>query len=109
MRRILLAVYVVALLALMLAPLPESAYQLASAKGLDKAVHFALFGGLAVLLYWNLKPSGTPTLWRVVGPSGFMAALVELLQAPLRYRTADIWDFVWGLAGSLVAYLLVRR
>jgi hypothetical protein len=30
------------------------------------------------------------------------AALVELLQSPLDYRTGDFWDFVAGGAGALL-------
>ena len=108
-RMSLLAVYVVGLLALTLAPLPHTALALASAQGLDKAVHVVLFGGLAAMIYWNLMPTGGASALRVVLPSGMLAALVELLQASLPYRTADVWDFLWGLAGAVAAYLVLRR
>ena len=35
--------------------------------------------------------------------------LIELLQAPLPYRTMDFWDFFWGTVGAFVAYFLVAR
>jgi VanZ family protein len=108
-RHAVLACYVAGLLTLTLAPLPQTAYRLASAQGFDKAVHTTLFGGFAAVLYWSRLPGTAPGLWGVVGASAGLAALVELLQAPLPYRTADVWDFVWGVVGALVAYLVVRR
>lgn len=103
-----LALYLAGLLAVTLLPLPETAYQMASTQGFDKVVHTGLFGGFAALLYWTLLPSGPPGLRRVVLPSAALAALVELIQAPLAYRTADVWDFFWGMVGSLAAYLLAQ-
>jgi VanZ family protein len=108
-RHVVLACYVAGLLVLTLAPLPQAANRLASAQGLDKAVHLVLFGGLAAVVYWSRLPTVAPGLWAVVGPSAGLAALVELLQAPLPYRTADVWDFFWGVVGALVAYLVLRR
>lgn len=108
-RHLVLACYLAGLLALTLAPLPQAALRLASAQGFDKAVHTALFGGFAGVLYWSRLPGATPGMWWVVGPSAGLAALVELLQAPLPYRTADGWDFFWGAVGALTAYLLARR
>jgi hypothetical protein len=108
-RHVVLACYVAGLLVLTLAPLPGTAYRLASAQGFDKAVHTVLFGGFAAALYWSRLGGAAPGWWRVVGPSAGLAALVELLQAPLPYRTADVWDFVWGVLGALVAYLAARR
>ncbi len=108
-RHVVLGCYVAVVLGLTLAPLPQAAYHLASARGFDKLVHFLLFGGFAVVLYWSLLPNGSPRLWRVVVPSAGFAALVELLQAPLPYRTSDFWDFFWGSVGALAAFLVVRR
>jgi VanZ family protein len=108
-RRVWLGVYVVALLVLTLAPLPALADRLAATDHFDKVVHFLLLGGLTVMLYWTLATEGRPPLGRVVGPAAAFAALIELLQAPLPYRTADFWDFVWGTVGAFVAYFLVAR
>lgn len=108
-RRVWLGVYVVALLVLTLAPLPVLASRLAATDNLDKVVHFVLLGGLTVMLYWNLAVAGRPPLGRVVGPAIAFAALIELLQAPLPYRTMDFWDLVWGAAGSIVGYFVIAR
>ncbi len=108
-RRVWLGVYVVALLVLTLAPLPAVASRLAATDHFDKVVHFVLLGGFTVMLYWALAVEGRPPLGRVVGPAAAFAALIELLQAPLPYRTADFWDFASGAAGAFVAYLVVAR
>jgi VanZ family protein len=108
-RRVWLGVYVVVLLVLTLAPLPAMANRLAATDQLDKVVHFVLLAGLTVILYWNLAVAGRPPLGRVVGPATAFAALIELLQAPLPYRTMDFWDFICGTAGAFVAYFVVAR
>ena len=108
-RHAVLACYVLGLLALTLAPLPETAYRLSSAEGFDKAVHFALFGGFTLLLYWDLLRERRPRLVGMLGVSGSLAALVEVAQGLLGYRTQDFWDFAWGTLGSLAAYLVGAR
>jgi len=108
-RRVWLGVYVVALLVLTLAPLPAVADRLAATDHFDKVVHFFLLGGLTVMLYWVMAADGHPPVGRVVGPTAAFAALIELLQAPLPYRTTDFWDFVWGTVGAFVGYFLVAR
>jgi VanZ family protein len=108
-RRLWLGVYVAALLVLTLAPLPALANRLASTDHFDKVAHFVLLGGLTVMLYWVLAAEGRPSLARVVGPAVAFAALIEVLQAPLPYRTTDFWDFVWGTVGAFVAYVVVVR
>ncbi len=107
-RQVVLGCYVALVLGLTLLPLPQAAYHLASARGLDKVVHVLLFGGFATVLYWYLLPAGRPGMGRVVVPSAAFAALVEVLQAPLSYRTADFWDFFWGAVGALTAFLVAR-
>jgi VanZ family protein len=104
-----LALYMLGLLLLTLAPLPRAANALAAVDGFDKVVHFVLLGGLAVVVYWNLAAVAQPKLERVVGLCAAVAALIELLQAPLPYRTSDVWDFFWGTMGALVAYVLAAR
>ena len=108
-RGVWLGVYVVALLALTLAPLPAVANHLAATDHFDKVAHFFLLGGLTVMLYWVMATEGHPPMGRVVGPATAFAALIELLQAPLPYRTTDFWDFVWGTVGAFLAYFLVAR
>ncbi len=101
-RRGILAAYLIGLLVITLAPLPSRAFELAS--GSDKLVHFGLFAGFGVLLYWNMYSSRRPTLITVVGLTAVVAALIEVFQTPLPFRSGDVWDLVWGVIGGVVAY-----
>lgn len=64
--------------------------------GFDKVVHFGLFMGIAGLGYWTV-----PSLRLAIAFGVVMAGGTELLQGPLAYRTADLWDFLAGSGGSL--------
>jgi VanZ family protein len=104
--RILLAAYVAALFWLTLAPMPmipASREVVGVIPALDKAIHFVLFGGLALLLFWNLGwNSRFVTTLLPVALALTLAALVELVQDPLPYRSGDFLDFAAGAAGALV-------
>ncbi len=104
-RRLVLATYTVALLAVTLAPLPGPAYPPTAA---DKLVHLILFGGLAALLYGNFVGGrrGPALVASVIG-SVSVAAVVELLQGLLPYRQEDLWDLVAGAVGAVLAALLI--
>ncbi len=105
-RRGIFAAYLIGLLVITLAPLPSRAFELAS--GSDKLVHFGLFAGFGVLLYWNMYSSRRPTLMTVVGLTAVVAALIEVFQTPLPFRSGDVWDLVWGVVGALVGYGVVH-
>lgn len=64
----------------------------------DKVVHFVMFAGLALLGYWNVG-SITPVVLFAVA----LAGGTELLQGFLPYRSREIWDFLAGAGGALVA------
>ncbi len=64
----------------------------------DKVVHFVMFAGLALLGYWNV---GSITL--VVFFAVALAGGTELFQGFLPYRSREIWDFLAGAGGALVA------
>ncbi len=114
-RRLVLAVYTVLLLGVTLAPLPGSEevievipYLERLAGILDKIVHAVLFGGLALVLLWNLGWSDRPgVMLRAVGLALAAAALVEVLQSPLPYREGDLLDFAAGGAGAVAAAVVV--
>jgi len=120
-RRLVLAVYTILLLGLTLAPLPGSREVIEVlpllervAAVLDKIVHAVLFGGLVLVVFWNLGWSDRPgVVLRVIGLALAGAALVELLQSPLPYRHGDFLDFAAGGAGAVAvavaAALLSRR
>ncbi len=104
----ILALYLAGLVGATLAPLPDSYSQ---QSGLDKWAHAALFFGLAFLAYWNLQ--GNPRVTLAALSAMAAAAMIEILQIPLPYRSGDVWDFAAGTAGAvmgaLLAFLLVGR
>ncbi len=80
----------------MLAPIDRQ-LPLHSIDFVDKAVHFTLFVGVAVLGYWNY-----PRPLLVLLFAGAFATGIELLQATVPYRTMDMWDAVAGALGGAV-------
>ena len=121
-RRLVLGVYIILILGLTLAPLPN-AEELAEAIPFlewledfaDKIVHALLFSGLGLLLFWNFGwTDQRAVVLRAIGLALVGAALVEVLQSPLPYRHGDVLDFAAGGAGAVavvvvVAVLLHRR
>jgi VanZ family protein len=119
-RRLVLGIYIIVLFGVTLAPLPsnrEVAELLPFLDRLvgvlDKIVHAVLFGGLTLLLLWNLGWSGRPeALLQAVGLALAGAVLVEVFQSPLPYRHGDLLDIAAGGAGAvaaaIAASLLVR-
>lgn len=102
-RRSLLALYVMALLVITLAPLPAGGEYVEAVPGLDKAIHVVLFGGLALLLVWKAElRRGRAAVIRAIGLTVAAAALIEVMQAPLPYRSGDVWDFLAGAVGAVV-------
>jgi len=102
-RRMLLAIYVMALLVITLAPLPAGGEFVETIPGLDKAIHVVLFGGLAFLLYWNAGlRRGQAAVIKAIGLTVAAAALIEVMQSPLPYRSGDAWDFLAGAVGALL-------
>ena len=106
-RRSFLAVYVMALLVITLAPLPAGGEYVEAIPGLDKLIHVLLFGGLAFLLRWNAVGQGRARVFiRAFGLTLAAAALIELMQDPLPYRSGDVWDFLAGTVGALIGAAL---
>jgi glycopeptide antibiotics resistance protein len=99
-RRIVFFAYLVAVLGATLAPLSGGTY--AAISGLDKAVHVALFGGVAVLLCWNISSLNPSSASSVVAVTVAFAALIELVQSALWYRSGDLWDLLAGSLGALL-------
>jgi VanZ family protein len=121
-RRLVLGAYIIVLLGVTLAPLPSTKgiievlpYLDRFVRVLDKIVHAVLFGGLALLVIWNLGWSDRRgVVLRAIWLALAGAALVEVLQSPLPYRHGDFLDFAAGGAGAVavavvVAVLLRKR
>lgn len=100
-RRLLLALYVMWVLVLTLAPLPAAAGRMPD--WFDKVVHLGLFLGFAALLSWNVAGRWARGVV-IVGASVVFAGTIELVQGPLAFRSGDVWDFLWGMAGAGVGY-----
>lgn len=106
--RAVLVVYVGLLFLATLSPVPDTRTPFSLLGDFDKVAHVLLFGGLGAVLYWNLKIS----LSRGVGAaalavSALVAALIEALQGPLPDRSAELWDFIAGVAGALLAVVVM--
>ncbi len=97
LRRIVLGAYLALTLLVLFTPvasgLPSEYYT-----WFDKVVHFVMFAGLALVGYWNVG-SITPVVLFAVA----LAGGTELLQGFLPYRSREIWDFLAGAGGALVA------
>lgn len=106
--RIALIAYVAILFALTLGPLPAMRQVYSVFPIADKLVHMGLFAGLAVLLYWNLGLIGRGgRLFWSVAVSAAVAGLIEVLQEPLPYRSAEWLDFLAGTTGAAAAVLII--
>jgi len=102
-RRIVLLAYVATVLGATLAPLSGDAYNVVS--GFDKLVHVALFGGVALLLCWNLNSVSLPTMSGVLVVTTLFAAAIEIVQGRLWYRSGDFWDLLAGAVGALLGVI----
>jgi hypothetical protein len=105
--RILLAAYLVALWALLLSPVPGMGFRFLDV-GADKWMHFALFGGLAVVLCWNLSRIPQST-WLAVFIAFVVAVATEIAQGLIAFRSADVWDLLAGLFGAVVGAVCMGR
>ena len=100
LRRLVFAAYVATVLGATLAPLSSDAYDVIS--GLDKLVHVGLFGGVALLLCWNSNSVSMQTATFVLLLTTAFAAVIELVQGQLWYRSGDYWDLLAGALGALL-------
>jgi VanZ family protein len=66
----------------------------------DKVAHAGLIGALGFLLWWNLP--GTRRRGTVaVLLAGAYAALIELIQSALPFRSGDVVDLAAGVIGAI--------
>ncbi len=105
--RLLLAIYLIALLGLLMFPIEGPNFRLLSI-GADKWMHVALFGGLAVLLRWNLSANRHAVLVSV-GAAFVVAVATEVAQSLVAYRSAELWDLLAGLLGAMLGAVSMNR
>jgi VanZ family protein len=76
----------------------------------DKLLHLLVFGGLQVLLVRALRPgrlSFASKNWFAVAAASGIGLLLELYQATLPHRSAELMDWVADTLGALLAAALV--
>lgn len=105
--RILLAIYLVALLGLLMFPFGGLGFRILGI-GFDKLMHVAMFAGLAALLRWNLSASRYTT-FAVIVTASMVAAATEVAQGFVSYRSADLWDLVAGILGAALGAVIMNR
>ncbi len=103
---LVLTVYTLGVLVVMLVPVPDTPTYVPG--GFDKAVHVALFLGLGFLAYWDLRAARRPKLLPVVVAGVGLAALIELVQHLLPYRSGDAADLAAGAAGVMMGAWLAK-
>ena len=107
LNRDLLAIYLIAVLGLLLLPISVPTYAVIGIKA-DKIVHIALFAGMSALMQWNLakkKFASVLTLAFVF----FIILSTEAAQSFIAYRSADWADVIAGLIGALLGVLVMNR
>jgi len=99
----MLAGYLLFVMAATLAPLSGSTYAVIT--GFDKIVHVVLFGGVALILSWNLRSYTLQSEAAAWGLTTLIAAAIEVVQSMLWYRSGDWWDLIAGAAGALLGVI----
>jgi hypothetical protein len=105
--RLLLATYLIALWGLLMIPIAGPDYGFFGI-GIDKWMHIALFGGLAVFVRWNLTTVRHTVLYSI-GAAFLVAAATEAAQGLLSYRSMDFLDLLAGTLGAMVGTIVMHR
>lgn len=105
--RLWLAIYLIALLGLLLFPISGPVFRFLDIPA-DKWMHLALFGGLAVFLRWNLSANRHVVLVSI-GAAFVVAAATEAAQGLLAYRSPELWDLLADLLGATLGALAMNR
>ncbi len=87
---------------LLLVPMPAGAEGIGPPQS-DKIVHVVLFGGLAGLWWWALRPLPRARSLALCTCVALYGGLLELLQMLTPYRSGDWLDFAADAAGAAVA------
>ena len=99
--------YLIALFGLLMFPIEGPTFRFLGI-GTDKWMHVALFGGLAMMLRWNLS-ANRHAVFVAVGVAFVVAAATELAQGLVAYRSAEFMDLVAGLLGAVLGATAMNR
>jgi VanZ family protein len=99
-RHRLFVAYLVGMMLVFLIPTPETGIEWSY---IDKAVHFVLFLGFALVFYVDRQ---THPGWMFL-TSVMFAAGIELIQWVLPYRDVELADFIAGAAGAALATVIL--
>ena len=105
--RLLLTIYMIALLGLLMFPIAGYGFRLFGIAA-DKWMHFALFGGLAVFLRWNLSSQSHAVLITVCA-AFVVAVATEVAQGLVAYRGAELWDVIADLLGAVLGAVTMNQ
>jgi VanZ family protein len=105
--RVLLSIYLITLFGLLMAPINGPKYSLLGIE-IDKWIHVALFGGLAVFLRWNLSTTRHAAVLSV-GIASVIAGVTEIAQGLVGYRSADLLDLFAGVLGITLGTISTNR
>ena len=105
--RLLLAIYLIALIGLLIFPVAGPKLRLFGI-GADKWMHIALFGGLAVFLRWNFSRN-RHAIFFSVGVAFVVAVAIEIVQGLVVYRSAELWDLLAGFLGAMLGAVSMNR
>lgn len=99
-RHRLFVAYAVAMALVFLTPTPDTGIE---SRYIDKAVHFGLFFGFALVFHFDRRT----TPGRTFLMSTIFAAGIEVVQGILPFRSAEWRDFVAGSTGAALATLIL--
>ena len=105
--RLLLVIYLFALFGFLMFPTAASDYTLLNI-GADKWMHFALFGGLAILLRWN-SSTMRHSISFSIGVASVVAVATEVAQGLVAYRSAELSDILAGALGAIIGAMGMNR
>lgn len=105
--QLLLAIYLVALIGLLMFPIDGREFRLLGIQS-DKWMHIVLFCGLAVLLRWNFSESRHGLLFSL-GVAFAVAVATEAGQGMVIYRSAEWQDVLAGFIGATLGATSVDR
>lgn len=79
--------------------------------GLDKVVHMAIYGVLALIVSWGLRHARRPhkpvmQFWMPIAFALIYGMTDEWHQSTVPFREFDPWDLVANTAGAVVAQLV---